>query len=838
MRTEVRERIWRVLILLTFAAVLAYSLVFLSCEFTKVHTLVRMGDIWSFLRIGDEAPAVFTEVSERDFVGPPYPAPGDTLLEMDGLPATARNYFNVFNPNTPPGKVIPVRFMSRGAVHENQVVTRSIPAMLRFQVVSLFILRTILTLALTIVGFWAFVRRPGSAPVRVLALFCFTAAAGTLQGNVAIADQYATFRIPQATRLGALFTAIGLFAPVFFLKLQLVFPKTNAFYERNRGILNALFFLPVFLLEALVLIRRVNPAGLVAAHYTVFLSIGFILLLRNYTAAESFLTKRQTRLVLLGSIPGLVPYAIVPWILFLAPGWFPSRSTVTQLGFFNIDFLLLLLIPLSFAYAFRRHRLLEVEAKVRRGTRLVAINVVFLAAFFAVLYLFGELILKQFQVESRTPTLVVGLILAMGFVPAQRKVREILDRRFYPERARLRALVRDFLQTAERAPDGDIFWKELSARLSEGLGTAMACPVLRRGSTCPGSEDEGEEPFRMLDEVVGRLEMGESPLPVDELMESERAALDDDEKRRLEKSGAAVLLPLHTQSGRIGFLLLGHKTNGEDYSPEEMELLRSLGAQIALAAENLELFHEKLEKQKLEEQLGVARRIQEGLLPRALPEAPGLRLAARIRFCLDVAGDYYDVIPLRDGRTLLAIGDVAGKGIGAALLMSNLQASLRIVRDLGISLADAVRRINALIHENTPPDLFITLFVGIVDPREGSISYVNAGHNYPVLVHDDRRIERLDEGGIPLGIHPETDYVEGRASFGKGSTLLLFTDGVSEAMKPNDEEFGEDRIASLVTAHARRGPEEVVARIEEEVEAFTGETSFGDDFTLLAAAPA
>ncbi|MFH1680295.1 MAG: PP2C family protein-serine/threonine phosphatase [Candidatus Eisenbacteria bacterium] len=838
MQTEGRDRVWRGLIIGVFVLVLAYSGVFLAREYTKVATFIGMGDIWSFVALGGQGPATFIEVSADDFVGPPYPAPGDTLLEVNALPATARNYFNTFNTETPAGKVIPIRFRSRGVDRENQVVTRTIPGLLRFQVVSLFVLRTLLTLALILVGFWAFIRRPLSPPVRALALFSFATAVGMLQQRVVIAEDYASFQIPCAGFLGASFAALAFFAPVFYLKLLLVFPATNAFYGAHRKAVNALLFVPGSVLFALALAGRTNIAGPAAVHGTIFLLLGSFLLIRSHVQADSFVAKRQTRLVLIGSIPGLLLYGLLQWIVFLAPDWLASRSAVAQLWFFNATFLLLLLIPLSFAYAFGRYRLLEVEGKVRRGTRLVAINVVFLAAVFAVLYLFGELLLKQLSVESRTPTLVVGLILAMGFIPAQRKVRRVLENRFYPERARLRALLRDFLQTAERrTTDADVFWEELSHRLSLGLSAREVRPILRKGTPEPPSNGNVSNSFEMLDDLVGRLGTGDSPLLVDELIESGRVPVSEGQRRCLSEEQSAVLVPLLVQSERIGFLLLGRKTNGEDYSPEELELLRSLAAQIALVAENLDLFEEKLERQKLEEQLGVARRIQEGLLPRILPATPGLRLAARIRFCLNVAGDYYDILPLQDGRTLLAIGDVAGKGIGAALLMSNLQASLRTVKDLGISLADAVRRINALIHENTPPDLFITLFVAIVDPESGEVVYVNAGHNLPLLVRSDGGVERLGIGGIPLGVFPDAEYEEGQTVLRRGEMLLLFTDGVSEAMRPTDEEFGEERLTSLATAYASRGPQEIVERIEREVEAFTGLTSFGDDFTLLAAVP-
>ncbi|RPJ45849.1 MAG: hypothetical protein EHM19_04865 [Candidatus Latescibacterota bacterium] len=842
-----RDRVWRLLIVGTFAVTIAYSAVFLAREYTKVATFTRMGDIWSFVLFADQGTAVFTEVARDDFVAPPFPAPGDTLLEVNGLPATARNYFNTFNTETPAGKTIPLRFRSGGPVHETEVVTRSIPSMLRFQVVSLFVLRTVLTLGLILVGFWAFARRPLSPPVRALALFSFATAVGMMQQKVVIAEEYAAFEIPFAGILAGAFSLLAFYAPVFYLKLQLVFPETNDFYALHRNKLNFLFFLPGAVLTALVAAGRLAAPGPAAVHGTFFLALGFLLLLRNNMRAESFLVKRQTRLVLFGSIPGLLLYAFFPWVVYLAGGWLAGWSAVAQLWFFNATFLLLLLIPLSFAYAFGRYRLLEVEAKVRRGTRLVAINAVFLAAVFALLYLFGELILKQFQVESRTPTLVVGLILAMGFVPAQRKVRAVLEDRFYPERARLRALVRSFLRSAERTTDARTFWNELSLKLSIGLAATEVRPVLRAALDEPvGANGAAGDPaldrepsrFAALDDLVAKLGSGESPLLVDELVASGRVDLSDAQRRVLSPGSAAVILPLSAQSERIGFLLLGPKTNGEDYSPEELDLLRSLGAQIALAASNLELLEQKLEKQKLEEQLGVARRIQEGLLPRVLPKTPGLRVAAKIRFCLNVAGDYYDIIPLLDGRTLVAIGDVAGKGIGAALLMSNLQASLRTVKDLGIPLAESVRRINSLIHENTPPDLFITLFVAVIDPKNETLSYVNAGHNYPVLVRAGGRAERLEIGGIPLGILPEATYSEGNAPFRKGESLLLFTDGVSEAMRETDEEFGEERLTCLAITNADKSPEEILERIEREVEAFIGETSFGDDFTLLAAAVA
>lgn len=831
-----RDKILIGLVVALFVIVLSWSGVFLAQDYTKVETFVGMGDIWSFLILAVDPPAIFTEVAREDFTRPPYPAVGDSLLEVNGLPANAANYFSVFNPTTPAGKVIPVKFRHRGEEHETTVITRSIPGPLRVQVVSLFVLRTLITVTLILLGFGAFLRRPSSAAVRILALFCFATAVGMMQTLTVVSRNYARFAIPFEGPVTVLFTIFAFFAPLFFWKLQLVFPKTLDFYRRRRTRWNLVFFLPG--LVCVLLIARYDQAVaalLDAAHRTLFLGLAFWFLIGQATRSGDFLARRQTRLVLQGSAPGLLLYLAFAWLPVLANPWFQSWSTLTRLYFFNAILILLLLIPVSFVYAFGRYRLLEVQAKVRRGTRLVAVNGAFLVVFFGILYTFGQFLLKYLDVESRTPTLVVGFMLALGFIPTQRRVRVALEERFYPERVRLRRLLREFLQGAERTADARTFWNELSERLSAGLAACEVRPILPGGPPDPDDEGNGNDPFASFRDLVRRLESTDHPLLVDELMASDRVVLDEDQRRWLGATRAAVLLPLATQTGPIGFLLLGEKTNDEDYSPEELDLLQSLAAQIALVAENLDLLEERMEKQKLEEQLGVARRIQEGLLPRTLPATPGLETAAKIRFCLDVAGDYYDVLPLTDGRTLIAIGDVAGKGVGAALLMSNLQASLRTVKDVGIALHEVVRRMNALIYDNTPTDLFITFFVAVADPKRKRLTYVNAGHNYPVLARADGRTERLGAGGLILGVLSDSIYREETVKFEEGDTLLLFTDGVSEAQRGEEEDFGEERIARLARIHRGEPLGKLLEAVEREVEEFTGTRSFEDDFTLLAA---
>ncbi len=231
----------------------------------------------------------------------------------------------------------------------------------------------------------------------------------------------------------------------------------------------------------------------------------------------------------------------------------------------------------------------------------------------------------------------------------------------------------------------------------------------------------------------------------------------------------------------------------------------------------------------------MARRVQEGFLPRSLPKTSGLELAACFQASLEVAGDYYDVLALPEGRTLMAVGDVSGKGAGAAMIMANLQASLRSMARVGVPLGEMVGGINDIIHANTRVEQFITFFAAIYDPRTRQLSFVNAGHNPPRVIHADGSASALDPVGPILGVFPGLDFAEQSVALAPGDLLVAFTDGVSEAMNAADEDFGEERLVR-VAAPLREGPPAgVMAAIEAAVTAFRGERELLDDYTLLVA---
>jgi len=237
----------------------------------------------------------------------------------------------------------------------------------------------------------------------------------------------------------------------------------------------------------------------------------------------------------------------------------------------------------------------------------------------------------------------------------------------------------------------------------------------------------------------------------------------------------------------------------------------------------------------MEEDLKIARQIQQGLLPLQLPDIPAYELAAINLPSRQVGGDYYDVIPLDEHRFVIAIGDVSGKGTPAALLMSNVQASLRALAPLGGTLPSTTKRINDLTCKNTGGDKFITLIWGILDPSQHLFRYVNAGHNHPFLLRQDGTVERLSAGGLILGMMTTAGpYEEGTVAIGRGDVLFFFTDGVSEAMNGRDEDFTEERLDAVLRSLRGASVSEVIDSVEKSVSDHVGEAPQADDLTMLA----
>jgi sigma-B regulation protein RsbU (phosphoserine phosphatase) len=298
--------------------------------------------------------------------------------------------------------------------------------------------------------------------------------------------------------------------------------------------------------------------------------------------------------------------------------------------------------------------------------------------------------------------------------------------------------------------------------------------------------------------------------------------------------GLQVVVPMQIQKETKGLICLGNKMSGDEFTQTDIEFIYSLGNLAIVALENAHLFKEAMEKERLEEELVIAREIQQGFLPKTLPNVANFQISAINVSSKQVGGDYYDVIKIDDTKYLLAIADVSGKGTPASLLMANLQATLRVLAPLGMTLSDMTGRINDIIFENTGLSKFITFCCGLLDSEKHNFAYVNAGHNPPYLLHKDGSVRRLDKGGVILGIMQTlVPYEEDTAELEVGDILFMFTDGVSEAMSVGHEEFGEEHLEQLLITHRESTTEEIIQVVQEEVRKHAKGTAQSDDITIV-----
>ncbi|NOX36522.1 MAG: SpoIIE family protein phosphatase [Calditrichaeota bacterium] len=304
-------------------------------------------------------------------------------------------------------------------------------------------------------------------------------------------------------------------------------------------------------------------------------------------------------------------------------------------------------------------------------------------------------------------------------------------------------------------------------------------------------------------------------------------------RQALEDAGVAVIIPMHSQGKCLGVVLLGPKVNGQPFRAVDLEFLTTLVNQAAISLENARLFRETLEKQRIEEELNVARTIQMQLLPKQFPHVPGYAIHGLNLPSKQVGGDYFDIIQIAPHRIALAIGDVTGKSVPAALLMANLQSALRIMIGEDIPLPRIVARLNRLIYQNTEADKFITFFIGILNTRNHAFTYVNAGHNYPLWCRRGRLRAPLTTGGIILGIMEEAVYEADTIYLEPGDVLLAYTDGITEATNPQGEETGEAFLETLLEKHHQLPLPELFERIIQEIHAFSAGAAQQDDITLL-----
>jgi sigma-B regulation protein RsbU (phosphoserine phosphatase) len=710
---------------------------------------------------------------------------------------------------------------------------------------------------------------------------------------------------------------VSSFFPAVFLHFFLVFPEPSPLLRRFPR-LEYYLYLPYALTafphqvvdslprsvvpklfldyEALPLLDRVGKIVLLTYGFCALVS-----LVINYRQANP-LSRRKMRVVLAGTLAGFLPVLLIVAAdrIFRLPEW------IWSFGFFT-----LILVPPSFAYAIVRHQVIPVSLIIRRSARYLLVwrgfiitEAILLLALLSFL-LTGSRIAAIQQYGART--YVVGVLISIGAAVLllrllNLRVMPSIDRRFFREAYDTQQILSDLGQAVRTVTNVKQLLELVATKIQAALHTEDVTIFLRdeaTGDYVSAISSTHIEEDVALDEAASKssipLVLPHNGLAVESLRESlqplttdfhdehswVRALVSTDtsendsrqrESETLRRIQCVLLLPVATKDQMLGIISLSPRLGDIPFSGVDKQMLMTVAWQTAYAMENAQLVERKVEEEQLRRELEMAAAVQRRLFPERPPKVENLELAGVCYPARGVGGDYYDFLPLGDGQVGIAVADVAGKGMSAALLMSTVQAALRSqARSAKGHLTEMVSSLNELLYGSTDPHSYATFFYAQFDEKTRLLTYVNAGHNPPLLVRSaaaskaqrtaqvgepgpqrfamttvdgvmvatagavsaDDSVCLLTTGGSVIGLFDHCAYEQETIQTKSGDVLVAYTDGVTEALNPEGEEFGEERLRSLVAAGAHLSADGLSEKIVESVRNWCRDVPQHDDLTLV-----
>jgi phosphoserine phosphatase RsbU/P len=781
--------------------------------------------------------------------------PRDELVAVDGRGVTVG-----FDVRTAvPGPPRPYLVVVRRDGHLRTLALATIPYGL--SVSSFFVLAFPIVGALFLLtGGAVFALRPHDQRARLLAVsFALFAAS--------IPVPYPVERLP-AWAIAVL--VAGQAASIFFwptlLNLFLVFPEPSPLLKRLPRLVPLLYLLPVLLFPLALCIdvlqaidRPLGFAVLGPGSPLAMVFIGAMILFATAALVSPVLTyrsssvtsRRKLRVVVVGTLAGFLPSLLLiltsmVFDLYALPLWL-ART----LFFWCV--LSLLLVPIAFAYAIVRHQVIPIRLLIRRGVRYLLVSrgfyLVEAAAVVAaiVFVLTGSRAAALDRIGGRADILATGSAAVVVFAALQllnRRVMPAIDRRFLRQAYDSASIQEAIGEAARRLPSVDDLLALVAGQIEAALYPETLAVFLRDAAT--GHYSCAFPPPDGLAEISSRAP----------LIQHFRGA---PEARQTEEGG--LLLPIVAQSDVIGVLALGPRRGDLPYSREDRQLLQAVSWQLAFAIENAQLVRRKADEERMRREMAMASEVQRRLFPEGPLPSSRLDIIGLCIPALGVGGDYYDFLYLREGLIGIAVADVAGKGISAALLMSVVQASLRSQAG-SVSPTELVASMNRLLYRSAARNRFASLFYAEFDEATDLLTFVNAGHNPPLLVRGEgpeagaagrgelraseggtavavaaapATVQRLCTGGLVIGALAAVRYEQDVVQLAPGDLLVAYTDGVTEAFDAAGEEFGEDRLRSVVEGAAGRPAADVAQAIVDAVRAFSIDTPQHDDITLVVA---
>ncbi len=560
-------------------------------------------------------------------------------------------------------------------------------------------------------------------------------------------------------------------------------------------------------------------------------------------------SRRRLRLLYWGATLALTPpllFGIAVWITGSKD--FPDWVQTLML-------LMILLFPLTMAYVIVVQRAMDVRVALRQGLQYAlaknGVRVLQVLAILVVTLTALALIGQNRDRPQKIIVIAIGLLAIFSIRRLTEMVGAWIDRRFFREAYDAEQVLSELSDSVRSMVEVRSLIATVAERISETLHIPRVAVLLGGGGPyrpayALGYGSSPDIAFPMGAGTVKVLQRQKEPA---------RVYLDDphswlyrepevteEDRANLTQLDTELLLPLNARNELLGFISLGPKLSDEPYSRTDLRLLKSVAAQTGLALENAHLISaiadEVAQRERLNSEVQIARDVQERLFPQKLLPISGIAYAGACRSASAVGGDYYDFLALPGGRLGIAIGDVSGKGIAAALTMASLQASLRSEATRAPdNLGGLMGNVNRLLHEALASNRYATFFYGQYDPASRQFTYVNAGHNPPMLFHCSNGkwdVCRLEACGTVVGLLDDACYLQQSMTIAPGDVLIAFTDGISEAMNAAEEEWGEERLIDTVKGCLAMPPSDIISCIMRSADTFAAGAKQNDDMTVVA----
>lgn len=756
---------------------------------------------------------------------------GDILLAINGMKFKdindAQAILNGFEAN---------EIIEYTILRDNTIIKKDIRVLKIFNIV--FLIFSLLGFGFLVISFLVGYSKPKELTSQLFFFLGCSAAMGF--SMIGIASFGSPFTILQFN----FFIGQLLFYP-FFVHFFITYPIRIEFKYRKYfliviyGAIIILGLFRIFTIRETPEFSRIS-GSVGTAIIVIYISLGITFFMNSFYKLKDESLKKPLKIIINGFLIGGLGFLYS----FLIPFFIKKPNFLVQ-SWIYLPCALVLFIPISFGYSIFKYRILDTEFIVKKGL-VFGIITAFIVGIYLLLVLVLNSILSQFMPENKQMlTIALIVIVTFSFDFVNKKAKEFVDKQFYRERYNYR---KSLLEFSEELPYLDNM-KQIIDKIGTSVKDTMGIDHLNvwfkddeyqrilqnEYEKTSGNEKVIHKESNFDEAFTSLFRNNKEPKVLNDLYIQE-FKIPAAYKEIIKKENFALLIPIYIKDNLIGTMNFGEKPSGKSYSEEDIDLLKTLASQAAIAFENSRLQKEKISKQKIEEELQIARRIQMGLLPQSINSIEGIEVSGFYNPAKIIGGDFYDVIKISESKMLVIVADVSGKGIPAALYMSKVQAMIQFAASIFQSPKDILIEVNKQIHNKIDKRSFITTIVALFDLEKMKVRICRAGHN-PAIYSVNGDLHLLKSKGMGLGLESnkyfDDNLEETEMDISKDNVFVFYSDGLTEAMNKNREEFGTKKIMEIIEINRQSPCSMIQKEIINSVDSFRGNAEQNDDITLV-----